>query len=277
MNESQNEQPVARRSFFQSQSFWLGSLLWLAVIAAAFVMWRQKPGDPSSSPHAGTDPSARQAQAVSPTDSEEPRQITLTTDKDGNTQIKQPGEDPESPWDKDGIADFSFINTDGKEVTKADLLGKPWIVCFVFTHCALTCPRVTQSMRELQDQLKDYDFRLVSITVDPERDTPEVLKEYGKSRGADFSKWSFLGGDQREIYRLIKGSFKMPVVELLGEKRKTGFEFIHSNNIMLVDENGVVRGKFDATKGPAMAELRREIQKLAKSTKDSAVSEPAKE
>ena len=277
MNQHVDEQPVPGRSFFQSQSFWLGSALWLAVAMAAFVMWKQKPDDKSGTAQVGAIASSEQSAEASNSEPDEPRQMTLTTYKDGNTQIKLPGEDPESPWDKDGIADFSFINTDGKAVTKADLLGKPWIVCFVFTHCALTCPRVTQSMRELQDQLKDYDFRLVSITVDPERDTPEVLKEYGKSRGADFSKWSFLGGDQREIYRLIKGSFKMPVVELLGEKRKTGFEFIHSNNIMLVDENGVVRGKFDATKGPAMAELRREIQKIAKSTKDTAVSEPAKE
>ncbi len=277
MNQQVNEQPAAGRSFFQSQSFWLGSALWLAVAVAAFVMWKQKPSEQSVSSQVGAGPVAGQSNEAPASDSGEPQQITLTTDKDGNTQIKQPGEDPESPWDKDGIADFSFVDTDGKAVTKADLLGKPWIVCFVFTHCALTCPRVTLSMRELQDQLKDYDFRLVSITVDPERDTPEVLKEYGQSRGADFSKWSFLGGDQREIYRLIKGSFKMPVVELLGEKRKTGFEFIHSNNIMLVDETGVVRGKFDATKGPAMAELRREIQKMAKSTKDAAASEPVKE
>jgi hypothetical protein len=74
----------------------------------------------------------------------------------------------------------------------------------------------------------------------------------------------FLGGDQRDIYRLIHGSFKMPVQELQGEKRQLGFEFIHSNNIMLVDSQGVVKGKFDATNGPAMADLRREIKKLAK-------------
>ena len=176
----------------------------------------------------------------------------------------RPGENPESPWDKDGIADFELTDTAGEKFTKQSLLGKPWIVCFVFTHCAATCPAVTLSMRELQDHLKKYDFRLVTMTVDPVRDTSEVLREYGKSRGADFNKWSFVTGDQRDIYRLIHGSFKMPVQELVGEKRQLGFEFIHSNNIMLVDDKGVVQGKFDATKGPAMADLRRAIQKLAK-------------
>lgn len=247
------------RSFFQSPAFWVGSLLWLSVLAAAVVVWNQRPRE-TSAPAVGVP--ADEAEVTSSS----PNQITITTDKDGNAKVLLPGENPSSPWDKDGIADFSLIDTDGNPVTKADLLGKPWIVCFVFTHCALTCPAVTNSMRDLQDQLKDYDFRLVTLTVDPVRDTPQVLKEYGKGRGADFSKWKFLGGDQRDIYRLIQGSFKMPVKELDVDKRQVGFEFIHSNNIMLVDEKGVVQGKFDATKGPDVAALRREIQKVAKRT-----------
>lgn len=246
------QEPNSSRSFFQSKAFWAGSLLWVFVLIVAGVIFTAKP-------RTGNDPAAN----LEPEDPP-PRQITLTTGKDGSTQIVSPDANPNAPWDEDGIADFAFIDTEGKTVTKADLLGKPWICCFVFTHCALTCPTVTNSMREMQDRLKNHDFRLVTITVDPVRDTPEVLKEYGKSRGADFSRWSFLGGDQRDIYKLIQGSFKMPVKEVLGDKREQGFEFIHSNNVMLVDENGVVRGKFDATKGPAMAALRRELEKMAK-------------
>lgn len=261
----QFDQRHENRSVFQSPTFWIGSLLWLAVVVVAILALNQKPAGPVAPETA--------AQPATPNDSV-PAQITITTDKDGNASIKLPGESSESPWDKDGVADFAFVDTDGRTITKADLLGKPWIVCFVFTHCALTCPRVTESMRELQDLLRPYDFRLVTLTVDPVRDTPEVLKEYGRSRRADFSKWMFLGGDQREIYRLIQGSFKMPVKELQGEKRQTGFEFIHSNNIMLVDSTGVVKGKFDATNGPAMAQLRRQIKKIANRL-DSAVEEPA--
>lgn len=244
-------EPVSNRAFFQTKAFWAGSLLWLVVLIAAGMLITGKRGQ-KDIPSVPSEPEVPQSNS-----------ITLTTGKDGTTQIVAPGANPDNPWDEEGIADFAFTDTEGKTVTKADLLGKPWICCFIFTHCALTCPAVTNSMREMQDRLKDRDFRLVSLTVDPVRDTPEILKEYGKSRGADFSRWSFLGGDQRDIYKLINGSFKMPVKEMLGDKREQGFEFIHSNNVMLVDSSGVVRGKFDATKGPAMAALRRELEKMA--------------
>ena len=276
MNQEFSDGTEVHRSFFQTPAFWMGSLLWLAALAYGLAVWQQKTRERSVAPAVssetpagspGTHASSADKLATMPPAGQPdppPKQITITTDKDGNPRVVLPGQKSDSPYDKDGIADFAFVDTEGRKITKADLLGRPWIVCFVFTHCAATCPTVTNSMRDLQDQLKDYDFRLVTLTVDPMRDTPEVLKEYGKGRGADFSKWLFLGGDQRDIYRLIHGSFKMPVQEVLGEKRQQGFEFIHSNNIMLVDETGVVRGKFDATKGPDVASLRREIQKLAK-------------
>ncbi|HEY4261199.1 MAG TPA: SCO family protein [Schlesneria sp.] len=267
---SQLHAEIPKRSFFQTPAFWIGNVFWLILLFAALGIARQKPAAPvaDSTPDAET-----------PVEENKPSQpqITITTDKDGNSKVVLPGENPESPWDKDGIADFSFTDTDGNKVTKTDLLGKPWVVCFVFTHCAATCPRVTSSMRELQDQLKDYDFRLVTVTVDPVRDTPEVLKQYGKNFKADFSKWMFLGGDQRDIYRLIHGSFKMPVQELDDDKKQYGFEFIHSNNMMLVDDKGVVKGKYDATKGPAVAALRREIQKMANRLSDGGDSKKTDE
>ena len=270
MSQQLSDQPATGRSFFKTPAFWVGCALWLAILGVAAGLM-QKPAESPPQPLSAGDSAVSSPEASDG----QPARITITTDKDGNARIRTPGEADESPWDKDGIADFSLIDTDRKVVTKADLLGKPWIVCFVFTHCAATCPRVTESMRELQDQLRDYDFRLVTLTVDPLRDTPDVLKAYGNSRKADFTKWHFLGGDQRDIYKLIHGSFKMPVQELQGDKRQQGFEFIHSNNIMLVDDRGVVRGKFDATKGPAMAELRREIKKLAKPLNEAAADVPA--
>ncbi|MEI8382294.1 MAG: SCO family protein [Planctomycetota bacterium] len=265
---------AGRRSFFQTPAFWTGSVLWLVVLAAGIAAFnrpsRQRSeltaGERDRTPRPDVVVATNTAAAIPADDGgdEAPPEIRITTDKNGNAKVVLPGENPESPWDKDGIADFEFEDSEGNKISRKNLLGKPWIVCFVFTHCAATCPRVTLSMRELQDQLKKSDFRMVTMTVDPIRDTPEVLREYGKSRGANFKKWSFVTGDQREIYRLIHGSFKMPVQELEEPKKVYGFEFIHSNNIMLVDETGVVKGKFDATKPTAMAELRRTIQKLAK-------------
>jgi len=254
-------------SFFRSPRFFVGCVLWLGVIAG--LVWMQ-----AGSRNRGAD-AARVGEVGKndpvPDETARQKSLVIKTNKDGGLEVVDAATAramAESPWDKEGVADFEFIDTEGKAVKKADLLGKPWIVCFVFTHCAATCPMVTGSMRELQDRLKDCDFRLVTLTVDPERDTPEVLKGYGESRGADFSKWMFLGGDKIATYKLIHGSFKMPVQETVGKDRQPGYEFIHSNNIMLVDAAGVVRGKFDATKGEAMSSLRREIQKLAKGGAD---------
>lgn len=262
METESSKDAVREQSFFRSPTFLAGIVLWLAVLSALAGLWYQQRLKLAQAP---TEPPVGVGQPAESDGS--PTSIVIKTNKDGGLEVVDAATAKamaESPWDKDGIADFEFIDSEGKTVTKVDLLGKPWIVCFVFTHCAATCPMVTNSMRELQDRLKDYDFRLVTLTVDPERDTPEVLKGYGESRGADFSKWMFLGGDQRAIYKLIQGSFKMPVQETLGKDRRPGFEFIHSNNIMLIDAEGVVQGKFDAGKGEAMSALRREIQKLAK-------------
>lgn len=262
METTSQHESARAQLFFRSPLFLVGNVLWLVVLGTLAGVWYQQKlkvaGTSSEMVNVIKQPSV--------VEGDQSKSLLIKTNRDGAVEVvdgTQAG--TESPWDKEGIADFEFVDTEGRTVTKADLLGKPWIVCFVFTHCAATCPMVTNSMRELQDRLKDFDFRLVTLTVDPDRDTPEVLKGYGEARGADFSKWMFLGGEQRAIYKLIHGSFKMPVKEMIGKDRQPGFEFIHSNNIILVDANGVVQGKFDATKGEAMSALRREIQKLAKS------------
>lgn len=166
-------------------------------------------------------------------------------------------------WSQEGLEDFSFTNCDGRTITKADLLGRPWAICFVFTKCLGPCPTVTRQLKELQDRLKGHDIRLVTLTVDPARDTPDVLKNYAKLNGADLSRWYFLSGDQAATYGLIERGFRMPVREVTGPNRQEGFEIIHSTNVMLVDKDGVVQGKFNASIDSEMVALRREMQKLA--------------
>ena len=86
--------------------------------------------------------------------------------------------DQEQPlWDPAGIEEFSLTEAHGQTVTKADLLGKPWVACFIFTRCLGPCPVVSEQMQTIQNRLKGFDVRLVSFSVDPERDTPEVLLE----------------------------------------------------------------------------------------------------
>jgi protein SCO1 len=168
----------------------------------------------------------------------------------------------EARWSEDGIDDFEFTERSGRTIRKADLLGRPWVVSFIFTNCAGPCYKVTSAMRELQDEfLKDTDLRLVTFSVDPERDTPEVLTKYANGFKADTDKWLFLTGDKAKIYNLINGSFLMPVMEADGEDRKPGFEIIHTTNILLVDDKGVVQGKWSSTDEAQFDQLRRLLRK----------------
>ena len=173
-------------------------------------------------------------------------------------------------WDPAGVEDFSLVECHGQTVTKADLLGKPWVACFIFTRCAGAnfCPRVSEQMKLLQDRLKEVDVRLVTITVDPDRDTPEELLRYAQQFNADPDKWWFLTGDKQTIYRLIRRSFRM----LVGEAPNPipGFEVEHSLELMHVDDKGVVRGRYNAQDDVAMAKLRRVLTGKA-SAADAAI------
>lgn len=158
-------------------------------------------------------------------------------------------------WNPAGIEDFSLTECHGQIVTKADLLGKPWLACFIFTRCAGPCPRVSEQMQLLQRRLTGIDARLVSITVDPDNDTPEVLRTYAEIYKANPERWWFLTGDKEVIHRLVRRSFRMIVED---DPRQTpGFEVAHSLEIMHVDAAGVVRGRYDARSDVEMARLRR--------------------
>jgi protein SCO1/2/putative membrane protein len=264
MTDSHRQDPVSESTPQRRRSpLWLiGSLMWvLCLVALVFTwqQWRQK----------GVVAQGASSEADASDDDGRPQKsMKLVPQKDGTPVIKEVTKEEEAnPWDPEGIEDFSFTDTSGQTLTKKDLLGKPFIVAFVFTNCRGPCPNVTLQMRELQDRLKDYDFNLVTLTVDPERDTIETLTTYGQVNGANFDRWKFLTGDQREIYGLIHRSFKMPVEEAKEEFRQPGFEIIHSTNIMLVDATGKVTGKYNAQKDDEMSKLRRDLKRISKSLK----------
>ncbi|WP_010588304.1 DUF420 domain-containing protein [Schlesneria paludicola] len=242
-----------------------GGLLWVLCFAGLFWLWvqqRQKASQAQSEPNSIT---------LETQDGRATKQIKLVPQKDGSFAAHEVAEGKDdSPWDAEGIEDFSFTDTDGKTVTKQDLLGKPFLIAFVFTHCLGPCPNVTRQMREIQDRLKEFDFNLVTLTVDPERDTTDVLKQYGSDQGANFERWKFLTGNQTDIYGLIQRSFKMPVEEAKGDARIPGFEIIHSTNIMLVNAAGKIVGKYNAQKDDEMAKLRKDLKRLIKPVSNSA-------
>ena len=103
--------------------------------------------------------------------------------------------------------EFKLTNQDGKRIALNELRGKVLAVTFIFASCADTCPLLTATMVRLQDRLGASfgpDIQFVSITVDPERDTPEVLKRYAQAHGADSRGWSFLSGTPAEIREVAR-------------------------------------------------------------------------
>ena len=177
-------------------------------------------------------------------------------------------------WDPAGIEDFSLTECHGKTVTKADLLGEPWLACFIFTRCAgpMFCPRVSEQMQLLQKRSQGLNVRLVTFTVDPGHDTPEVLADYAARYQADPERWWFLTGDKDVIYRLIRRSFRM-IVDDEDPRRAPGFEVVHSTEIMYVDSKGVVRGRYNAQNDVAMAKLRRVLLGKSDPQDDAVIKE----
>jgi cytochrome oxidase Cu insertion factor (SCO1/SenC/PrrC family) len=169
-----------------------------------------------------------------------------------------------SLWDQSGIQDFTFTERSGRKVTKADLLGHSWLISFIFTRCAGPCPRVSGRMSDLQRQLAGTDVKLVTLTVDPDFDKPDVLNRYAQSFGADSSRWLYLTGDKEKTYRLINESFKMPVKELTGAEREPGYEVLHSVNILRVNEQGVVVAKYNALDDVEIVRLEHDLRPYIK-------------
>jgi protein SCO1/2/putative membrane protein len=144
------------------------------------------------------------------------------------------------------LPDFSLIDQDGRTVTRSGLAGKVWIVSFFFTRCATVCPQVTATMAQLQKDLSGREgVVLVSLTVDPEHDTPAVLKQYAAAHGAESKRWWFVTGEEAEVYRLIQTGFALAVAQNQGAGRTPGNEVTHSTRLAVVDRLGHVRAYFE--------------------------------
>ncbi len=145
------------------------------------------------------------------------------------------------------ISDFTLTNQAGQTVTLANLRGKVWVADIIFTRCAGPCPHMTRRMKSLQDALPAASTaKLVTLTTDPEFDTPPVIKTYGEKFGADFARWSFLTGSKSEIARLAIDGLKLTTVEKKAEERADPSDlFIHSTIFVLVDKQARLRGVFE--------------------------------
>lgn len=145
--------------------------------------------------------------------------------------------------------EFLLTNSSGKELSKQDLQGTVWVVDFIFTRCAGPCPLMTQRMKALQTRLKEEGLiepgakvALVSISVDPGYDKPEVLATYAVTWGADTDSWHFLTGPKEQTLQVIREGFK---ITASGDSDAAADDtmptIIHSTNFLLVDQSGWIR------------------------------------
>ncbi len=159
------------------------------------------------------------------------------------------------------IEDFTFINQDNEEVSKSDLDGEFWVANFIFTNCETVCPPMTSNMASLQSQLSEAgldDVKLVSFTADPERDTPEALKEFGESRGASFDNWHFLTGyDFEEIQSFSVDSFKSSL-----EKEPDSDQMMHTIRFFLISPEGNAINMYTGTEAAAMEQIVEDISNM---------------
>ncbi len=142
------------------------------------------------------------------------------------------------------IPNFQLTDQNGESFTNADLDSNIYVASFFFATCPTICPKMATNMLQVQDRFRDRkDFKLLSITVNPEHDTPEVLKEYAQEVHAMEDKWAFLTGEKDSIYQL---AFDGYFVSAQRDSIAPG-GFLHSANIILVDGKGRIRGYFDGT------------------------------
>jgi protein SCO1 len=183
-------------------------------------------------------------------------------------KLQRHGSDEERPLEGlkefGAVPPFSLTERDGRRISLLDLKGNVWIVNFIYTNCPDTCPVQSAQMRQIQkDFNNEKDLRLVSITVDPARDTPEVLSEYARRFSADPARWFFLTGEKETIYKFAESGFRLGAMELPHEKRpESGATHTHSPRFVLVDRDAQIRGYYVSTDAEAMKRLGRDLKIL---------------
>lgn len=159
---------------------------------------------------------------------------------------------------------FSLIERTQQPFGHTDLTGSVWIANFIFTHCPGRCPLLSQRMARLQTTLRAKPVRFLSFSVDPERDTPEVLQVYARRYRADDQRWLFLTGDRTAMYALIREGFRLGVEALApNDPRLTTHEpIVHSNRFVLIDPQRRIRGYYRGDDTESVARLLQDIETL---------------
>jgi protein SCO1/2 len=147
------------------------------------------------------------------------------------------------------VPEFKLTNQDNKMISDKDYLGKVYVVEFFFSTCPTICPKMNESMLQLQNEFYgNPNFGIASITIDPAKDTPQVLKEHANLLGVKHYNWHFLTGDKDYIYSLANKGFNL----YAGENNKVAGGFEHSGLFALIDKDGKIRCRKDAQGNPIL-------------------------
>lgn len=156
------------------------------------------------------------------------------------------------------VPDTKLVDETGRSVGLSEMKGSVTVYDFIFTSCTGICPIMSNNMRALAAKIdSNAPVRFVSISVDPARDTPEVLAKYA-ARVRNDSRWTFLTGERDAIVDLSVKGFKLTA----GDPMPGGEPLLHSSKFAVADKNGVIRGYYDATDGNVPEEVARVVEQL---------------
>ncbi|PHQ33566.1 SCO family protein [Rhodopirellula bahusiensis] len=155
------------------------------------------------------------------------------------------------PEDVEWLSEFELLERSGEMVSTDDLKGAPYVVSFFFSTCPSICVSQNQKLKELQDEFEGRGVRFVAISVDPETDTPEVLREYAARFGADQDQWLFLTGELNYIRRIGAEIFQQPVNKQF-----------HTERFVLVDPDGKIEGFYNWPEKRQLEKLKESIESM---------------
>lgn len=147
------------------------------------------------------------------------------------------------------VQPFELTDQNGEKISRDDLLGKVWVADIIFTRCPGPCATMTERLADLQKRLPG-EVALVSITTDPDHDTPEVLKAYGERFQADPKRWKFLTGSKETIQNLATRDLKLAADEKTENRTSADDLFIHSTVLAVIDAKGQMRSAFSSAWSP---------------------------
>lgn len=145
------------------------------------------------------------------------------------------------------VPDFELTDQNNKKITNRDMLGKVYLVEFFFSRCPTICPVMNMNMRAIENGINNPDFGIISISIDPENDTPELLKEHARKIGVKSPNWHFLTGNRDDIGK-IADQFNIYV----GDKEDESESLNHSGMIALVDQEGNIRCRYNQDNMPVL-------------------------